>query len=72
MTAVLLAVAFAAGYGLGRWRPWSRLGDWVHWQLRLHVDERWHTRPRQAVLFVLLLATAPKHMVRSMRRRNDP
>ncbi|MFE7451959.1 hypothetical protein [Streptomyces griseus] len=29
MTALALAVALAAGYLLGRWRPWQRLGNWA-------------------------------------------
>ncbi|MFD5031684.1 hypothetical protein ACFWM0_14900 [Streptomyces sp. NPDC058405] len=72
MTAWIAAVAvLAAGYGLGRWRPWMRLGDWADWQLRFHLD-RWTSRPRQAVLFGLLLATDPVRTVRAWRHRHDP
>ncbi|MGW1468471.1 hypothetical protein ACWCPT_29515 [Streptomyces sp. NPDC002308] len=73
MTAVLIAaVALAAGYGLGRWRPWLRLGDWANWELRFHLD-RWNgTRPRQAALVVLLLATDPVGTIRTWRHRHDP
>ncbi|MGS2592050.1 hypothetical protein [Streptomyces hebeiensis] len=71
MTAVLTVAALAAGYGLGRWRPWLRLGDWANWQLRFHLN-RWTSRPRQAALFGLLLATDPAHTMRAWRRRNEP
>ncbi|MFJ2110569.1 hypothetical protein ACIOEX_01350 [Streptomyces sp. NPDC087850] len=63
--------ALAAGYGLGRWRPWVRLGDWADWQLRFYLD-RWASRPRQAVLFGLLLATDPARTVHAWRHRADP
>jgi hypothetical protein len=69
--AAALAAVLAAGYGLGRWRPWYRLGDWVDWQLRFRLN-RWSSRPRQAALLVLLLATDPAFAVRSWRHRHDP
>ncbi|MFD8899835.1 hypothetical protein [Streptomyces ardesiacus] len=61
----------AAGYALGRYRPYQRLGDWADWQLRFHLD-RWTSRPRQAVLFGLLLVTDPVHTINAWRHRNDP
>lgn len=71
MSALALLAALAVGYGLGRWQPWRRLGDWTNWQLRFHLD-RWESRPCQAVLFALLLTTDPTRTVRAWRRRNDP
>lgn len=71
MTVWIAAVALAAGYGLGRWRPWMRLGDWADWQLRFHLG-RWSSRPRQTALFTLLLLTDPVRTVHAWRRRNDP
>ncbi|GAA2946338.1 MULTISPECIES: hypothetical protein [Streptomyces] len=64
--------ALAAGYGLGRYQPWRRLGDWVNWQLRFHLN-RWNSsRPRQAALFALLLATDPVNTVWAWWHRKDP
>lgn len=71
LTAVVAAAALLVGYGLGRWRPWMRLGDWANWQVRFHLD-RWTTRPRQVVLFGLLLATDPAHTIHAWRHRHDP
>lgn len=71
---VAALAALAAGYSLGRWRPWLRLGDWADWadwQVRFHLD-RWSSRPRQAVLFGLLLATDPARTVHAWRHRADP
>lgn len=73
LTALILtaAAALAAGYLLGRTRPWMRLGDWANWQLRFHLD-RWTSRPRQAALFTLLWATDPLFMAHAVRHRHDP
>lgn len=66
----VIAGALAAGYGIGRGRPWQRLGDWAEWQLRLHAD-RWATVPRQIALVALLLLTDPAHLIRAWRHRQD-
>ncbi|MGX9921766.1 hypothetical protein ACWIG4_18150 [Streptomyces sp. NPDC002248] len=71
MTAALLLAALVAGYGLGRWRPWMRFGDWANWEMRFHLD-RYTTRPRQALLFAALLATDTRETVRAWRHRHDP
>lgn len=72
MTALVVLTALAAGYGIGRWRPWCRLGDWADWQVRFHLT-RWNgSRSREAVLFLLLLATDPVRTVRAWRHRHDP
>ncbi|MGV9803901.1 hypothetical protein ACWDTP_38270 [Mycobacterium sp. NPDC003449] len=65
------AVLLAAGYALGRIRPWDRLATWANWEVRFHLD-RWATRPRQTALFVLLLMTDPIGTVRAWRHRHDP
>ncbi|MFI9012618.1 hypothetical protein ACIGZI_01130 [Streptomyces griseus] len=73
MTALAAVLAaLAAGYGLGRYRPWMRLGDWANWQLRFHLARWDRTRLRLTTLFVLLLVTDPTATVRAWRRRNDP
>ncbi|MGF0163115.1 hypothetical protein ACQRET_03600 [Streptomyces koyangensis] len=71
MTTVYLLAALLAGYGLGRWQPYTRLGDWVAWEVHLHID-RWTTRPRQLVLAALLLITDPRRTLRAWRHRHDP
>ncbi|MFJ3043653.1 hypothetical protein [Streptomyces tendae] len=64
-------VLVAAGYALGRYRPYQRLGNWANWQLRFHLN-RWTSRPRQAALFGLLLLTDPVRTVNAWRHRKDP
>lgn len=61
----------AAGYTIGRLRPYERLADWANWQLRFHLD-RWTSKPRQTALFTLLLLTDPVNTVHGWRHRNDP
>jgi hypothetical protein len=70
-TAAAALGLFAAGYALGRIRPWDRLADWADWQLRFHLN-RWTSRPRQAALFALLLLTDPIRTIYAWRHRNDP
>ncbi|MFD4572072.1 hypothetical protein ACFWNK_01925 [Streptomyces sp. NPDC058417] len=64
--------ALTIGYTLGRYRPWSRLGDWADWQLRFRLARWQATRTRQAVLFGLLLLTDPAASAQAWRHRNDP
>lgn len=68
LTAGLTLVA--AGYGLGRTRPYATLADWTNWQLRFHLDW-WTGRPRQAVLFTLLLLTDTRRTIHAWRHRKD-
>lgn len=67
MTALALAVALAAGYFLGRLRPWRRLGDWAEDQIR--YTGAWvrggHGRRAAAVLAHVL--TAPRTSWRILR-----
>ncbi|MEU6647702.1 hypothetical protein ABZ863_34995 [Saccharomonospora sp. NPDC046836] len=71
MTVLLIACGLLAGYGLGRWRPYDRLADWVEWQIRIRLH-RWNTRPREFVLFALLALTDPLTAVYAWRHRHDP
>lgn len=61
----------AVGYLIGRVRPYERLADWTNWQLRFGID-RWVSRPRQVVLFTLLLLTDTRRTVHAWRHRKDP
>lgn len=75
MTTILVALTalalLVAGYTLGRYRPYRRLGDWADWQLRFHLH-RWASKPRQAALLTLLLLTDPFGTVHAWRHRKDP
>ncbi|WP_331756338.1 hypothetical protein OHA04_45490 (plasmid) [Streptomyces sp. NBC_01590] len=72
MTALLAAaLLFAAGYGIGRWRPWRRLADWTNWQMRFHADQ-WTSWHREATLAALLLATDTRTFLWAWRHRHDP
>lgn len=71
MVWLLIVVALAVGYALGRTRPYDRLADWTNWQLRFGID-RWVSRPRQVVLFTLLLLTDTRRTVHAWRHRKDP
>ena len=71
ITAAAALGLLAAGYALGRIRPYDRLADWADWQLRFHLD-RWVSRPRQLALFLLLLITDPPRTIHAWRHRKDP
>ncbi|MFB7461258.1 hypothetical protein [Streptomyces sp. NPDC056188] len=66
-----ITAAAAAGYLIGRLRPYDRLATWVNWELRFHLD-RWTSKPRQVALFSLLLLTDPVRTVHAWRHRHDP
>lgn len=70
--AARIAWVLAAGYLIGRARPWVRLGDWAERQIR--YDGRWWlaTRPRQAVVAAAFAATWPRAALYAWRHRNDP
>lgn len=68
MTVALILLALAAGYALGRARPYDRLSEWVNWQLRFHLD-RWSSRPRQILLMVLLILTDPLNTFTAWRKQ---
>lgn len=72
LTTVAAALGLlTVGYAIGRYRPYEKLADWTDWQLRFHLN-RWTSRPRQVVLFTLLLITDPVRTVHGWRHRNDP
>jgi hypothetical protein len=73
LTLLLAAAAalLAAGYALGRLRPWARLAAWADWQM--YAGRWWHaTRLRQEVLTVLFAVTWPRIAWSAWRHRNDP
>ncbi|MET8661381.1 hypothetical protein [Streptomyces griseus] len=67
MTALALAVALAAGYLLGRWRPWQRLGTWAADQVRFTGAWARGGRGRQAAVVLAHILTAPRTSRRIMR-----
>ncbi|MCX4524040.1 hypothetical protein OHA69_41350 [Streptomyces anulatus] len=67
MTALALAVALAAGYFLGRLRPWRRLGDWADDQIRYTGAWVRGGRGRQASVVLAHVFTAPCTSWRIMR-----
>lgn len=68
MTALAVLAALAAGYGLGRWRPWYRLGDWTG--RRVRDDGRWWLSPNRlaAALYVI---TWPRPALYAWRHRHS-
>jgi hypothetical protein len=71
---VILAVGAAlllAGYLLGRLRPWTRLADWAHDQIR--YDGAWLTggRSKQVLLLAAWAATAPRDTYQAFRERKQ-
>ncbi|MFJ3637608.1 hypothetical protein [Streptomyces sp. NPDC090112] len=64
---VTAAVAVAAGYLLGRLRPWRRLGDWAADQVRFTGAWARGGAGRQAVVVLVHAVTAPRTSWRIMR-----
>ncbi|MGW3498619.1 hypothetical protein [Streptomyces sp. NPDC001020] len=64
---VTAAVALAAGYLLGRLRPWRRLGDWAADQVRFTGAWARGGAGRQAVVVLVHAVTAPRTNWRIMR-----
>ncbi|GAA3015351.1 hypothetical protein [Streptomyces fulvorobeus] len=67
MTALALAVALAAGYLLGRLRPWLRLGDWAADQIRHTGAWARGRHSRQAAVLLAHALTAPRTSWRIIR-----
>ncbi|MEW2623686.1 hypothetical protein [Streptomyces sp. NPDC048106] len=64
---VTAAAALAAGYLLGRLRPWQRLGDWAADQVRFTGAWVRSGAGRQAVVVLAHAVTAPRTSWRIMR-----
>ncbi|MEU7038855.1 hypothetical protein ABZ958_35070 [Streptomyces sp. NPDC046237] len=64
---VTTAAALAAGYLLGRLRPWQRLGDWAADQVRFTGAWVRGGAARQAVVVLVHAVTAPRTSWRIMR-----
>ncbi|WP_078872220.1 hypothetical protein [Streptomyces sp. NRRL S-337] len=64
---VTAAAALAAGYLLGRLRPWQRLGDWAADQVRFTGAWVRGGPGRQAVVVLAHVVTAPRTSWRIMR-----
>ncbi|MFF8495132.1 hypothetical protein ACF06O_30305 [Streptomyces albidoflavus] len=68
MGVVVTAVAaLAAGYLLGRLRPWQRLGDWAAGQVRFTGAWARGGAGRQAVLVLAHAVTPPRTSWRVLR-----
>ncbi|MFF3177904.1 hypothetical protein ACFVQ0_35395 [Streptomyces sp. NPDC057900] len=64
---IIAAAALAAGYLLGRLRPWRRAGDWVADQVRFTGPWARGGSGRQAVVVLVHVVTAPRTSWRIMR-----
>ncbi|MGO4634919.1 hypothetical protein AB4225_28930 [Streptomyces sp. 2RAF24] len=64
---VTTAAALAAGYLLGRLRPWQRLGDWAAYQVRHAGTWARGGTGRQAVVVLAHAVTAPRTSWRIIR-----
>ena len=64
---VTAAAALAAGYLLGRLRPWQRLGDWAADQVRFTGAWVRGSAGRQAVVVLAHAVTAPRTSWHIMR-----
>jgi hypothetical protein len=64
---VTAAAALAAGYLLGRLRPWQRAGDWAADQVRFTGTWVRGGFGRQAIVVLVHVVTAPRTSWRIMR-----
>ncbi|MCX4799875.1 hypothetical protein OG497_39225 [Streptomyces sp. NBC_01242] len=64
---IAAVVALAAGYLLGRLRPWRRLGDWAADQVRFTGAWVRGGAGRQAVVVLVHVVTAPRTSWRIIR-----
>lgn len=69
--AITATVALAAGYLLGRVRPWDRLDTWV-WRQFTFGGTWFRTKPRQVVLLVAHALARPAATWDIWRHRHDP
>lgn len=79
LTALTAAALLAAGYTLGRCRPWRRASDWAWWNVGVGKP-RWTRRQvcwwlAQGVFAIEIagaLVTRPRLTLRVWRHRHDP
>jgi hypothetical protein len=69
--ALLIVAALAAGYLLGRLRPFDRLDTWV-WHQFTFGSTWFDTKPRQAVLLAVHALVRPAATLDIWRHRHDP
>ncbi|HEY5835038.1 hypothetical protein [Streptomyces sp.] len=67
----ITVAALAAGYVLGRVRPWDRLDTWV-WRQFTFGGPWVRSKPRQVVLLAAHALARPATTWDIWRRRNDP
>ncbi|WP_329126121.1 hypothetical protein [Streptomyces sp. NBC_01353] len=73
MTPVLVAAAaaLAAGYVLGRIRPWDRLDTWV-WRRLTFMGDWTKSTPQQVITIAAHVLVRPRISYDIWRRRNEP
>ncbi|MBK5993330.1 hypothetical protein JHN53_17110 [Streptomyces sp. MBT58] len=67
LAALAVTGALTAGYLLGRWRPWQRLGDWAADQVRSAGPWARGGYARQATVALAHILTAPRTSRRILR-----
>ncbi|MFD7859138.1 hypothetical protein ACFV6B_33455 [Streptomyces microflavus] len=67
LAALAVTGALTAGYLLGRWRPWQRLGDWAADQVRSAGPWARGGYARQAAVALAHILTAPRTSWRILR-----
>lgn len=71
MLAAAVLAALAAGYILGRVRPWDRLGTWV-WRRFTFMGAWTQSKPQTALTIAAHVLVRPRTSYDIWRRRNDP
>ncbi|QGZ53327.1 hypothetical protein GPZ77_34420 (plasmid) [Streptomyces sp. QHH-9511] len=73
MTATVLAAgaALAAGYVLGRIRPWDRLDTWV-WRRFTFMGDWTKSKPQLVITIAAHILVRPRVSYDIWRRRNEP
>lgn len=68
---LLLVGGLAAGYLVGRARPWVALRNWCDWRMR--EDGQWWmaSTPRQVLIGALFVLTWPRGARYAWQHRND-
>ncbi|MFB8384964.1 hypothetical protein [Streptomyces rubiginosohelvolus] len=68
---IAATTTLAAGYLLGRLRPWLRLGDWAVDQIRFAGPWATGSRARQLCVLLAHAVTEPRTTWRIIRTRPD-